>query len=64
MLGTQCTFIQFAENKHKPLSSLIFGLDKPCPAKAKCASHNLAHGELAQWLEQRNHNPLVRGSNP
>ena len=21
-------------------------------------------GELAQWLEQRNHNPLVRGSNP
>ncbi len=23
-----------------------------------------ARGELAQWLEQRNHNPLVRGSNP
>jgi len=24
----------------------------------------LPRGELAQWLEQRNHNPLVRGSNP
>lgn len=32
--------------------------------KGKMLPLIFTRGELAQWLEQRNHNPLVRGSNP
>ena len=55
---------QSYENTHKPLSSQIIDLDKPSPQGQNAASRVKARGELAQWLEQRNHNPLVRGSNP
>ncbi len=39
----------------------MFLLDKITPRSLDCAA---SCGELAQWLEQWNHNPLVRGSNP
>ncbi len=59
----QTNSAQFHENTHKPLSSHIFDLDKPSPQRQNAASCDIAHGELAQWLEQRNHNPLVPSSN-
>jgi hypothetical protein len=41
---------------------------RPCISLTNnCAADKMPgfpRGELAQWLEQRNHNPLVRGSNP
>ena len=54
---------QSYENTHKPLSSHIFELDKPSPQRQNAASCVYTYGELAQWLEQRNHNPLVPSSN-
>jgi hypothetical protein len=33
------------------------------PAKGRISPLRRMRGELAQWLEQRNHNPLVPSSN-